>query len=577
MPSSTTSSTARTMTLTPFGASQMPQMGMHASDASFHDNEDQEQRSKIIIHSFDNTSKLPGSYYERAALEAEEHERRLARGTDRSLPREFLVQHATSNPVYVVGEVPRSPADVTLLSAADEHAENLHDHEVVLDDTITTSSRIFREREEDADVISTTTAGETTDIDRSEDCVGTQLLRRRKGGAELRENTTTTNSKIYDTLHTTRTVVPCSPPTPSSSSTTTASPSRRGERDGLQRNLGPWNCLYSCTTVAERIEAIWGEPATMELRSAKQAVLARCTGVKVALLEGDEGEEAFVLYSFRDGSTFFGGPPLALELRAAPASSKRRNSKPVHKANEVIEVEKTEAVVWAGREPLSTSKHLAVEDCAASRALREWYRIHNGAGLILSEKHLQTVVEKPLEGCGFSMYYLFPLEVWATAVVSAVSGERLMKSSAGKEEKSLSCFRSRSRSTTSKEKTTNTSLPNSDVSVDEGEVNQVVSSGQKQSNLQSRRSEHEIKPKPFYRPKRDGAFPLIGRMDKNCLVCCHTDEDVVGYVDHSKNSSHEKQPEWSRSDDGTEVEACADFIESTISNFVGSHSMCVHR
>ena len=31
-------------------------------------------------------------------------------------------------------------------------------------------------------------------------------------------------------------------------------------------DLGPWSCLHTCSTVAERIDAIWGGPVSEELR-----------------------------------------------------------------------------------------------------------------------------------------------------------------------------------------------------------------------------------------------------------------------------------------------------------------------
>ncbi|CAD7942724.1 unnamed protein product [Amoebophrya sp. A120] len=161
-----------------------------------------------------------------------------------------------------------------------------------------------------------------------------------------------------------------------------------------EHDLGPWNFLQNYTSLEQRLDAIWravGPSDGPDMQRLKQVLKENCTQIRVAIVgpQSDNdaidvshekeqtndahGEDrnafgpsnAVVLYSFKDGSTFFGAPPF-------PEGSS------------------------------STYIH-------PDPSLASFYRVHNGVGLVLSpEKDLWRLLRNPKEFQGGSAFYVFP-------------------------------------------------------------------------------------------------------------------------------------------------------------------------
>lgn len=158
-----------------------------------------------------------------------------------------------------------------------------------------------------------------------------------------------------------------------------------------------------CGCVSEALRRVWGpadgpfEQAVQELEKRIRSLdVARCAlpsvGGRVEFLH-------FLLYRLKDGSTVFGGAPLPLwgleaegeeteEVRPG-ADGLRLRSRP-QKARAQQRNDAGEVV----------SLQLPV--------LAPFYRVHNGFGSLLKDKHLPLLPASPLESFGGSCYYVYP-------------------------------------------------------------------------------------------------------------------------------------------------------------------------
>eukprot|EP00747_Dinoflagellata_sp_TGD_P190296 gnl/TRDRNA2_/TRDRNA2_51797_c0_seq1.p1 gnl/TRDRNA2_/TRDRNA2_51797_c0~~gnl/TRDRNA2_/TRDRNA2_51797_c0_seq1.p1 ORF type:complete len:354 (-),score=65.86 gnl/TRDRNA2_/TRDRNA2_51797_c0_seq1:88-1080(-) len=162
----------------------------------------------------------------------------------------------------------------------------------------------------------------------------------------------------------------------------------------------PWN-FEGCDSVKDVLEKMWRSPLDKRLQEAVAELEKRVKNVQVAKctvpLEGEGGVYFCAIYTLHTGGQIFGGAPLdqavGVELGEVPLDGEQSEGLRRRK----------------GMEIQSRSKSCSEAQELPLVCLAPFYRVHDGVGVLLTERHLPLLMSSPDERIVGSTFYVYPV------------------------------------------------------------------------------------------------------------------------------------------------------------------------